>query len=42
MKDELIAQRERILDEPFTPARSAIVDRIDQIIDEEDADETPC
>jgi len=42
MKADLIAQREKILDEPFTPQRSAIVDRIDQLIDEEEADEAPC
>ena len=41
MKDDLITQREKILEEPFTPQRSAIVDRIDQLIDEEEADEIP-
>lgn len=39
--DELTAQRERVLDRPFTPRLSEIVDRIDRLIDEEDTDEMP-
>lgn len=34
MKDELMQEKERILDLPFTPQRSTTVDRIDALLDE--------